>query len=125
MIDGTIKGRSSPSGSERMSCQERPYLSCTQPKRSLNGYLSRGISAVPPSDNFSQRVSRLFRASRSLDGSKFTKNDTEGLNLNRGPALIAMKDCPASSKETISKSPDGVSWSVVIFVTFESGNKEL
>src|SRR5688572_33344449 len=125
MIDGTIKGRSSPSGSVRMSCQESPYLSCTQPKRSLKGYLSKGISAMPPSDNLSQRVSRLFRASLSLDGSKFTKNDTEGLNLNSGPALIAMKDCPASSKETMSESPDGVSWRVIVFVTFESGNNDV
>src|SRR5688572_21095078 len=125
MIDGTIKGRSSPSGSVRMSCQESPYLSCAQPSRSLKGYLSKGISAVPPCDNLSQRVSRLFRASSSLDGSKFTMNDTEGLNLNRGPALIAMKDCPESSNETISESPDGVSCSVVMFVTFESGNKEV
>src|SRR5687768_998438 len=125
MSEGMITGLSSPSGSERMSCQESPYLSCTQPKRSLKGYFSKGISAVPPSDNLSHILSRLFLASGSLDGSKFTKNDTDGLNLNKGPALIAMKDCPASSKETISESPDGVSWSVVIFVTFESGNKEV
>src|SRR5688572_24327730 len=125
MSDGMMKGLSSPSGLVRMSCQESPYLSCTQPNRSLKGYLSKGISAVPPSDNLSHIRSRLVRASGSLDGSKFTKNDTEGLNLNRGPALIAMKDCPASSKETISESPDGVSWSVVMFVTFESGNKEV
>jgi hypothetical protein len=46
------------------------------------------------------------------------------LNLNSGPALIAMNGCPESSNETISQSPDGVSWSVVMFVTFESGKTE-
>ena len=37
-----------------------------------------------------------------------TKSDIEGLNLKYGPALIAINDCPESSKETISQSPDGV-----------------
>jgi hypothetical protein len=37
------------------------------------------------------------------------RNDTAGVNLNRGPALIAMNDWPMSSNETMSVSPDGVS----------------
>jgi hypothetical protein len=51
--------------------------------------------------------------------------DTDGLNLNRGPALIAMKEYPQSLNETISQSPDGVLWIVVMFVTFESGKAEV
>lgn len=35
-------------------------------------------------------------------GSKFTMKEIDGLNLNRGPALMAWNFCPHSSKETIS-----------------------
>ena len=31
MSDGVINGRSSPDALDKMSCQERPYLSCTHP----------------------------------------------------------------------------------------------
>ena len=48
-------------------------------------------------------------------------NETAGVNLNSGPALMAMKPCPRSSKETISESPEGVSWMVVVFVILEEG----
>jgi hypothetical protein len=50
--------------------------------------------------------------------------DTHGLNLKRGPALIAMNGCPARSKETTSQSPDGVPESVVTLVILEPGNNE-
>jgi hypothetical protein len=51
--------------------------------------------------------------------------DIDGLNLNRGPALIAMKAYPHSLNDTISQSPDGVLWIVVMFVIFESGKAEV
>lgn len=51
--------------------------------------------------------------------------DTDGLNLNIGPALIAMKEYPHTWNETISQSPEGVSWIVVVFVTLEPGKTEL
>ena len=41
-----------------------------------------------------------------------------------GPALIAMKEYPHSLNETMSQSPDGVLWIVVMFVTCESGKAE-
>jgi hypothetical protein len=50
--------------------------------------------------------------------------DTDGLNLKRGPALIAINGCPASSKDTTSQSPDGVPESVLTSVILEPGNKE-
>ena len=50
--------------------------------------------------------------------------DTDGLNLNRGPALIAIKGCPASWNETRSQSPDGVPESLVTLVIWEPGNKD-
>jgi hypothetical protein len=62
----------------------------------------------------------------SRDGSKFTKNEIEGLNLNSGPALIAMNGCALSSNETMSQSPDGVGTprKVETAVILESGNAE-
>jgi len=51
--------------------------------------------------------------------------DIDGLNLNRGPAIIAIKEYPHSLNETTSQSPDGVLWNVVMFVTFESGKADV
>src|SRR5437899_11978085 len=51
-------------------------------------------------------------------------NDRDGLNLNEGPALIAMNGSPASSKDTRSQSPDGVPGSVVTLVSLDPGIKE-
>src|SRR3989338_4806399 len=101
-----------------MSCHERPYLSCIQPYRLLNGYSWMGIKTFPPGSNFSQTASIFSFASFSLDGSKITIKESDGLNLKYGPALMAMNDCPQSVNETTSQSPDGVSWSVVTLVTF-------
>src|SRR5207248_786109 len=86
MSDGTMNGRGSPLGSDRRSCQERPYLSWIQPYRSLNGYLSSSMSGVPPDDNLPQAASRLSRARESRDGSKLRMNEIDGLNLKKGPA---------------------------------------
>jgi hypothetical protein len=52
------------------------------------------------------------------------RNDIAGVNLKSGPALIAINDWPMSSNETMSVSPDGVSWIVVTLVTLESGSAE-
>ena len=49
-------------------------------------------------------------------------NEIEGLIVNSGPALIAMKSCPHTLNETTSQSPLGVLWRVETFVTSESGN---
>jgi hypothetical protein len=54
-----------------------------------------------------------------------TSNDTAGVNLNSGPALIAMNGLPTSSNETTSPSPDGVSWSVRTSVTLELGKVDV
>jgi hypothetical protein len=51
--------------------------------------------------------------------------DTDGLNLKKGPALMAMNGSPASSKETRSQSPDGVPDTVVTPMILEPGNKEV
>src|SRR5687767_5023283 len=91
-MDGSIDGRGSDSGFVRINCHDKPYLSWIQPYRSLNGYLSIGISTLPPSDSFSHVRSICFLAFSGDDdflnnrGSKFTIHDTEGLNLNSGPA---------------------------------------
>jgi len=53
--------------------------------------------------------------------SQFTIKEIASLNLNIGPALIAIKGSPESSKDTTSQSPDGVSCRVVILLIFDSG----
>jgi hypothetical protein len=73
------------------------------------------MSAVPPSD------SRRHTLSTSSVVPHATRNDTDGLNVNTGPALIAMNGWPESENDTMSQSPDGVSRIVVTFVTFDSG----
>jgi len=56
-----------------------------------------------------------------------TINDMDGLNLKRGPALMAIKGWPFNSKETMSQSPVGVgtSWIVVMFVILEFEKMEV
>src|SRR5215204_46052 len=128
MIEGITGGRASPLGSVRISCHETPYLSCIHPYRSLKGYLSIGMRTVPPSDSFSQAVSNFLLASFSGEadplnnsGSKLTMKETDGLNLNSGPALIDINLCPQISKATTSQSPDGVSLITDMLLIFESG----
>jgi hypothetical protein len=43
------------------------------------------------------------------------------LNLNKGPALIAINGWPERENETTSQSPEGVLCSVVMLVILESG----
>src|SRR5690606_3092212 len=125
-------GRGSPPGSESISCHETPNLSWIQPYRSLKGYLSSGIKTVPPSDRRCHTVSSVLLAAclsgpsdaSKNNGSKLTIKETDGLILNTGPALIDMKDCPQTSKETISQSPDGVSLMTEMLLIFEFGNTE-
>ena len=69
-------------------------------------------------------MSRRSRACGSFAGSKFTKNEIDGLNVNSGPALIAMNGCPASVNEITSQSPDGVSCSTVAESMRDSGNTD-
>jgi len=76
------------------------------------------MRAFPPSESRAQSVSTCSRVVHE------TMNDTAGVNVNRGPALIAMNGRPQSSNETMSVSPDGVSWMAVTLVTLESGNVE-
>ena len=83
------------------------------------------MSGVPPADNFPHSVSRFSRAWGSRDGSKLRKNEIDGLNLKRGPALIDMNLNSASSNETTSQSPEGVSRSVLTLVTRERGKTEV
>ncbi len=46
-------------------------------------------------------------------------NEIDSLNLNSGPALMAMNSWPKSSKLTMSADPEGVSWIVVTLVIRE------
>src|SRR5437773_1009045 len=101
-----------------MTCQDKPYLSSIQPYRSLKGYLSSGIRILPPGER------RCHTASTSCAVPHLMWKDTDGLNLNNGPALIAMNGCPASSKDTRSQSPEGVPLSLVTVVILEPGNSE-
>src|SRR5581483_3276409 len=101
-----------------MTCQDRPYLSSSHPYRALKGYVSSGIRTFPPG----ARCSHI--ASTSSFVLQLMWNDTEGLNLNKGPALIAMKGSPASSNDTNSQSPDGVPDSIVTLLIREPGNNE-
>jgi hypothetical protein len=48
----------------------------------------------------------------------------DSLNLNKGPALIAMNGWPERVNETTTQSPDGVLGSVVMLMILESGKTE-
>ncbi len=76
------------------------------------------MRVVPPSASAAQS------SSTSSIVVHLSKNDTDGLNRNRGPALIARKGWPHSSNDTASVSPEGVSWIVVTLVILESGRVE-
>ncbi len=80
--------------------------------------MSRGMRTFPPGDSCSHI------ASTSSFVLHLMWKDTDGLNLKKGPALIAMNGNPASSKDTTSQSPDGVPERVVTLVILEPGNKE-
>src|SRR5262249_9417531 len=85
-----------------ISCHDRPYRSCVQPYRSLNGYRPRSTSTKPPSER------AVHKASTSFAVVQATRNDTDGLNLNSGPAEIRVNSWPHSSTVTTSTDPDGV-----------------
>src|SRR5262245_20553344 len=85
-----------------ITCHERPYLSCVHPYFSLNGYWPSSMSVVPPFE------SCFHNESTSSLVLQATRNDTEGLNLNRGPALINVNSWPKSSIVTRSTEPEGV-----------------
>jgi len=53
--------------------------------------------------------------------SQDTMKEIDSLNLNSGPALMAMNGWPFSSKATTSQSPEGVSRSVLTLVILEFG----
>src|ERR1035438_3760141 len=72
----------------------------------------------PPGESCAQSAS-----TSSLEPHLMWK-ETDGLNLKKGTAPIAMNGWPASSKATISQSPDGVSVRVDIWVIREPGNRE-
>ena len=51
-----------------------------------------GMSGVPPSESLAHSASKCLRASLSMDGSKLSMNDTDGLSLKSGPALMDRKE---------------------------------
>src|SRR5438132_8815975 len=85
-----------------INCHDSPYLSCNHPYLSLKGYTPSSMRTLPFSESFFHNSSTSSLVLHAM------LNDTEGLNLKRGPALIAMNSCPASSNETMSTEPDGV-----------------
>jgi hypothetical protein len=101
-----------------ITCHDRAYLSSSQPYRALNEYEPTGTRTFPPGDS----CSHIASTSRVV--LHFNWKDTDRLNLNDGPTLIAMNGTPASSKDTRSQSPDSVPDRFVTFVTREPGNKE-
>src|ERR1700736_151101 len=78
-FSGSLSPNSLPRA-EGMICQDRPYLSLSQPH----------LSFLPPSESFSHSLST------SCCVSQFTKNDIAGVNLNCGPPFRAMNSCPSS-----------------------------
>jgi hypothetical protein len=73
------------------TCQDRPYLSVSQPQRFF----------APPAESFSQYSSTSCCVLQAM------KNDTAGEKLKLGPPLSAMNSCPSSSKLTESSGPSG------------------
>ena len=51
-------------------------------------------------------------------------NAVDGLNLKRGPPLMAIKGWRSSSKLTMAASPDGVSWRMVTLEIPDLGKSE-
>src|SRR5512147_2157894 len=76
------------------------------------------MRTFPPGESFSHI------ASTSSFVPHLAWKDTDGLNLNKGPAPIAIKGCPASSNDTRSQSPEGVPESLVTLVIRDPGNKD-
>ncbi len=78
------------------------------------------MSASPPSESFAQSASRCSFALGSMEGSKFSMNEIDGLNLKYGPALMAMKEKPHRSNDRMSQSPEGVFFRTDACVILES-----
>src|SRR6266700_4939935 len=66
---------------EGMTCQDRPYLSFSQPH----------LPFSPPAESFSQS------SSTSSCVSQFMKNDTAGVKGNCGPPFSVRNSCPSST----------------------------
>src|SRR5258705_10084621 len=93
-------------------CQVNPNLSWAQPYLSLQGYLSMGISALPPSIIF-------FHVSLvSLIVSHVTKIEMAGVNLNIGPPFKPIIFFPFNSNITTI----GVSVVILEFLKTEQLN---
>src|SRR5262250_951285 len=73
-------------------CQDRPYLSFSQPHTPLS----------PPSDSFSQNSSISFCVSQ------LTINEMASLNLKCGPPFSAINSCPAISNVEVMTDPLGL-----------------
>src|SRR5262245_57524493 len=97
-----------------ITCQESPYLSCVHPYFSLNGYWPSFMSVVLFFE------SCFHNESTSSFVLQATRNDTDGLNLKSGFALISVNSCPKSSMVTRSTEPEGVLRRVVVFFILES-----
>src|SRR5215213_11893362 len=70
-------------------CQDRPYLSLSQPH----------CTSAPPSVSFSQN------SSISSCVSQLTTSDTASVNLKCGPPFKAMNSCPSSRNLTVITVP--------------------
>src|SRR5712691_7945665 len=91
---------------EGMTCQDKPYLSYSQPH----------LPSSPPSESFSHSSS----TSRCV--SQFTKNDMAGEKVNCGPPFRAKKSCPSSwnfADMTVPFGPGPPSPYRVTLTTFE------
>src|SRR5262245_7908360 len=97
-----------------ITCHETPYRSCVHPYRRLKGYSPIGIIAVPFWESFAHNPSTSSFVLQA------TRNETDGLNLKSGPALIIENGCPQSSRLTMSTEPDGVSFNFDALLTRES-----
>src|SRR5215467_2557159 len=104
-FSASLSPRSLPR-TEGMICQDRPYLSFSQPHRSF----------LPPSESFSHS------SSTSCCVAQFTKKEIAGVKLNSGPPLSAKNSCPSSSKVadiTVPFGPDPPSPERVTLTTLE------
>src|SRR5262245_51588383 len=102
-----------------MICHDRPYLSFSQPYRSLHGYWPGSVDVGPP-------FSWTCLATSAPPGVRqATRNDTAGVNLKSGPADRSVNCRPARATVTMSTDPEGVPSSVVVSLTLESLNSEV
>jgi hypothetical protein len=115
-----------PPSDLEINCQESPVFIFDPSKPFAEWYSCRASTLCRLRITFPGLI--RFSSIRIREGSKLTLKEVDGLNLNKGPALMAMNGWSARVNVTMSVSPEGVSegvsWRTVILEIADWGNSE-